>query len=318
MYETKLVSHEDICRLNISPFQCYKWVSEMLLDKADADLPPKISLKPKHDGTFFNTMPTVLPKQNVFGVKVITRFPNRIPSMDSHVYLYDLTAGDLKAIMDANWLTAMRTGAVAAHSIELLAKKDFNVIGVIGLGNTARAAISVLLSIFPERPFHIKLMNYKDQHEDFRARFADSGAVTFEYCDTYKQVVAGSDVVIGAATVISEDSICSDDCYKEGCLVVPIHSHGFMNCDLSFDRVLGDDTGHLKHFKYFEQWRGFAEVSDIISGKAEGRKNDSERILVYNIGLAIHDIFFAEKIYNLIKNNIQSFDFKRPEKKFWI
>lgn len=314
---TRLISHDDIRRLNISPLQCYKWVSDMLEAKSGAELPPKISLKPKHDGTFFNTMPTVLPDLNVFGVKVITRFPSRVPSMDSHVFLYDLTSGDLKAIMDANWLTAMRTGAVAAHSIKLFAKEDFNVIGIVGLGNTARAAVSVLLSIFPDKPFRFKLMRYKDQHEDFRDRFA-SNTVSFEFCDTYKQLVSGSDVVIGAATVMTDDSIASDNCYGEGCLVVPIHSHGFMNCDLFFDRVLGDDTGHLKHFKYFAQWKNFAEVSDVISGKVGGRKSEKERILVYNIGLAIHDIFFAEKIFNIIKKDFQAFDFKRPVEKFWV
>jgi len=315
--KTKLISHEDICKLNISPIQCYRWVEEMLKEKSAADLPPKISLKPKYDGTFFNTMPTVLPNLNVFGVKVITRFPSRIPSMDSHVYLYDLSTGNLKAIMDANWLTAMRTGAVAAHSIGLLAKKDFNVIGMIGLGNTARAAVAVLLSIFPKRRFHFKLLRYKDQHENFRARFIDN-PVSFEYCDTYEQVVSNSDVIISAATVITNDDICPDGCYKEGCLVVPIHSHGFLNCDLSFDRVFGDDTGHLKHFKYFDRWKNFAEISDVISGKADGRKNDKERIIVYNIGLAIHDIFFAEKIFCLINEGLSEFDFKRPIKKFWI
>lgn len=316
---TRLISHEAIVKMGISPFQCYQWVSEMLREKADADLPPKISLKPRHDGTFFNTMPTVLPGRNVFGVKVITRFPERTPSMDSHIFLYDLARGNLIAVLDGNWITAMRTGAVAAHSIELLAKKGFSEIGLIGLGNTARATISVLLSIFPEKQFHIKLLRYKDQHEDFRARFKGASAnVSFEACATREQIVGGSDVVVGAATVISEDSICADDCYKEGCLVLPIHSHGFMNCDLTFDRVFGDDTGHLKHFKYFEQWKNFTEISDVVSGKATGRSNDRERILVYNIGLAIHDIFFAEKIVGLIGSGGPGFDFKKPADKFWI
>ncbi|WP_157791393.1 MULTISPECIES: hypothetical protein [Candidatus Williamhamiltonella] len=37
--------------------------------------------------------------------------------------LYNINTGDIKAIMDANFITTMRTAKVATHSIKLFAKK---------------------------------------------------------------------------------------------------------------------------------------------------------------------------------------------------
>ena len=58
--------------------------------------------------------------------------------MDSQLLLWDQETGVLKALMDANYITAMRTGAVTAHSALLFAKQKFSTIGIIGLGITAR------------------------------------------------------------------------------------------------------------------------------------------------------------------------------------
>ena len=65
--------------------------------------------------------------------------------------------------------------------------------------------------------------------------------------------------------------------------MVPVHTRGFSNCDLFFDKVYGDDTNHICHFKYFNQFKSFSEISDVLTGKALGRENNKERIIAYNI-----------------------------------
>ena len=121
----KLITFEDIQNLNIDPYLCYEWVSEMIANKKTVDLPAKISMHPS-EGVFCNVMPCVIPN-TVFGkmggVKVVTRYPDRKPSLDSKLLLLNIETGEFLSLMDANWITAMRTGAVAAHSILLFAKK---------------------------------------------------------------------------------------------------------------------------------------------------------------------------------------------------
>lgn len=55
----KVISFADIKDLGLDPLTCIEWVDAALRNKGDAQLPPKISIKPNHtqDGTFVNTMP---------------------------------------------------------------------------------------------------------------------------------------------------------------------------------------------------------------------------------------------------------------------
>lgn len=314
----KLITFNDITALNISPETCLDWVSEMILNKSSVLLPPKISMKPL-DGSFCNVMPSIVPLdgKRYGGIKVVTRYPNRVPSLDSMLILFDAESGEFLSLMDANWITAMRTGAVATHSIQLLAKKDFSTVGIIGLGNTARATLHILSAVMPDKALHIKLLRYKGQEDLFVRRFAETPH-HFEFVNSYEDVVRGSDVVLSAATYFDGD-ICPDDCFDEGVLIVPIHTRGFTNCDLFFDKVFADDYGHVHHFKNFDKFRSFSEVSDVVNGRKAGRESDRERILAYNIGLSMHDIFYAAHLYQIIhKSDLQDFSLCAPEEKFWL
>lgn len=321
----KIISFDDVKLLNITPIKCYEWVSEMILHKADAFLPAKTHMS-MPGNVFCNVMPCLvsgLAETNMGGVKVVTRYPERKPALDSKILLFDATSGDFLALMDGNWITAMRTGAVAVHSVINLAKKNYSTIGMIGLGNTARATMLVLAAMEPEKLLHVKLLRYKNQAELFAERFSEYDNLHFTIIDDVRDVIKGSDVVVSCATYFEND-ICSDDCFDEGVLVVPVHTRGFTNCDLFFDKVFADDTGHVDHFKNFSKFKYYAEVSDVVNGKSVGRENDKERILAYNIGVSIHDINYAAHIYQMMKEkpeffaNLTDAVMRDPTEKFWM
>lgn len=320
----KIIDFDHVSKLEIPPEKCYEWASEMILHKNETLLPAKTHMN-MNDGIFCNVMPCIISKQNatVGGVKIVTRYPERKPALNSEILLFNAETGEFMALIDGNWITAMRTGAVATHSIVHLAKENYSTIGIIGLGNTARATLLVLSAVARDKKFNIKLLKYKDQAELFAERFSGYSNVSFTIVDDVKDVVKGSDVVISCATYFSED-ICGDEYFDEGVLLVPVHTRGFTNCDLFFDKVFADDTAHVEDFKNFKKFKRFAEVSDVVNGKAAGRENDRERILAYNIGLAMHDINFAGHIYEMIKDRPSLFgqltdaDMRDPKTKFWV
>jgi ornithine cyclodeaminase/alanine dehydrogenase len=257
------------------------------------------------------------------GVKVITRELSREPALDSMIMLYDYDKLIPIALMDGSWITTMRTGAVAAHAISVLAKEDFKTVAIMGVGNTGRAAIRVLLAKYKGRELTLKILKYKDQHELLEKMIRGSQGdenpnVDIEFVDNYEQVIKDSDVVISAVTYF-KGNFCEDDCFKEGCLIVPIHLRGFMNCDLSFDKVYGDDHDHVKKFKYFDKFKQFAEVAQVIRGEAPGRENNKERIIAYNVGLSMHDMCFAKHVYDFaIKCEGQDISLCPPTEKIWL
>ena len=163
--------------------------------------------------------------------------------------------------------------------------------------------MACLQAILPaDRQYTIRLKRYKDQAERFATKWANTNC-TYVIVDTNEQLLENCDVLVSAVTEMP-DLFCDDDTkYPEGMLLVPIHTRGFQNCDLFFDHVYADDKGHVEGFKYFSQFKAFNELSEVLLGKEQGRVNNKQRILAYNIGLGLHDVLFATKIYERLKND---------------
>lgn len=314
----KIISQQQIRSLDISPSQCVEWVRESFSMKHKSQLPAKISLHPQGND-FFNTMPCLLPESyNYFGVKVVHRIKGAVPSLGGDILLYDSKTGELLAMMDADWITTMRTGAVATLAIQTFRKNGTNHYSLIGLGNTCRATLLCLLDTEPDIVHNVSLLRYKDQAEQFIKRFENYKNVKFVIYDDIMKMIEQSDVIVSCITE-TENLLCDDNsAYKEGCLVVPVHTRGFQNCDLFFDKVYADDTAHVSGFKYFNSFKQFAEIQDVLNGDKPGRESETERILSYNIGLALHDIVYASKIYEIFENTPDNFNISREISKFWV
>lgn len=297
----RYISSGQIESLRIDPATCVQWVREAFLMKRDCILPPKVSIHPQ--GTdFINTMPCLLPERfHRFGCKVVSRIKGSTPSLKSDLMLIDSSNGELLALMDANWITAMRTGAVATLAINTLCSSSAKIYSFVGLGVIGHATLDCLLATNIDREITIRLKRYKNHAEETISKYSCFKNVTFEIADTMEELVNGADVVVSCIT--DADGLLVEDVklFKSGVLVVPVHTRGFQNCDTIFDKVFVDDEDHVKGFKYFSQFRKFGEFSDILSGKIQGRESDEERILSYNIGVGLHDVLYATKIYSLMQ-----------------
>lgn len=296
----KYISEQVINNLNISPEKMLQWVDETLRAKSDSVLPPKISMK-QEGHIFYNVMPCIIPSLDLAGVKAVNRYPQREQSLKSELMLYDFKSGDLKAIIDANWITTWRTAAVAVHSINLFALKNYSSIAFLGLGVVGQATLDVYVKTVNKNVI-IRLLNYKDRAQSIVDKYESYKNIKWEIYENYNEMVSNCDVIVSAVTYTEED-FADPTFYKKGCLLVPIHTRGFKQCDLCFDKIFGDDRGHLEGFEYFNKFKMFNEVSDVLTGKCKGRENDCERIIAYNIGIALHDIVFADNIYKTVFKN---------------
>lgn len=296
----RIISSKDIEKLTISPATCVEWVRESFLMKSASQLPPKISLHPRGND-FFNTMPCMLPdKYHCFGCKVVSRVKGNHPALKSEMMMFDTLTGEITALINCDWITAKRTGAVAAIAINTLRRTGAQTYGFVGLGAMAQATLDCLFATNTDTPMVIKLKRYKDQAERIIDKYSDVKGVKFEIVDTMEDLVENTDVIVSAITDAEGLLIENTDLFKPGALLVPIHTRGFQNCDTVFDRIIADDRGHVCGFKYFNEFKEFAELSDVLSGKDPGRTSDNQRIIAYNIGLGLHDVVFGNKILEII------------------
>lgn len=318
----KIITEQQIRSLSITPRQCVEWIYESFALKHEAQLPTKISVHPA-DYDFFTSMPCLLPDKGghirYFGIKEVHRIEGSVPSLGSDIMLYNAKNGKLLALMDGDWITTMRTGAVAAASAKALRKSNASVYGFVGLGNTARAALLCILGAEPEKQFKVKLLRYKDQAEQFVTRFNGYANVDFEIINNISELAQTVDVFISCITSANELLVEDEKMFQPGVTIIPIHMRGLQNCDTTFDRVFGDDTDHVKGFKYFPLFHDYNEIGEVLAGRDPGRKSDEQRILDYNYGLALHDIVYASKIYELLANtDTINIPIYKETDKFWI
>lgn len=154
--------------------------------------------------------------------------------------------------------------------------------------------------MFPGCELEVGLLRYKEQHLEFARRFEGYDRLHFHYVDSASELARGSQVMVSCVTVATRD-FCSPDDFAPGSLLVPVHTRGFKQCDLAFDKIVCDDEGHVASFGYYPQFKSkLVEMSDVLIGRASGRDSNSQRIIAYNVGIALHDIVFASNIYDMV------------------
>lgn len=302
----KIITNEEIENLNISPIDCIKWVEEGFKMKYKSQMPPKISIHLRDSLDFFMTMPCLLPEEfGYFGCKNASRFSCAHPSVKSYLMLCDSHNGNFLSLINCDWITSMRTGAVAALAIKAFQKKDSSIYAFMGLGRAGSAALECFIAENKHRDVTIRLLKYKDHAERTIDKYKNFTNIHFEIKENPYNLIKDADVVVSAITQAPQLLVNDTSIFKPGVLLVPIHTRGFQNCDLFFDKIFGDDTSQISGFQYFSKFKSFNEFSKVLLKEVDGRTNDDERIIAYNIGLGLHDVLFAAKIYNILTSKVR-------------
>ena len=71
--------------------------------------------------------------------------------------------------------------------------------------------------------------------------------------------------------------------------------------------------------KYFNEFQNkMIRITDVSNGKVVGRENDEQRIVIYDGGIAVHDLYFAMKILEKVGDNCIQIPMSYPTERFWI
>jgi len=96
-------------------------------------------------------MPAALPEDGELAVKLVTVFgknPGRgFPLIHAAVIALDIKNGRIKALMDGEVLTAVRTGAAVGAATDILALKDASTVGIIGSSKLAQSQLEAVCTV---------------------------------------------------------------------------------------------------------------------------------------------------------------------------
>lgn len=314
--KTLLLSHDNIKSLNIDLKEIAQSVKNayILHQNKKTLMQSKITLRPTDD-TFYTTMPCGIEDEDLIGLKLIQRVKSKenAPSICGELILNEYKTGKLLSIMDATWLTSMRTGCIAALSALHFGSKDCDTISIMGLGNTAIAALLFIHELLPNIK-NIKILKYKDHTQRFMERFS-SYNYNFEEVDEIEDLFKNSKIIISSITYADKPFV-KPEWLTDGILAIPIHMRGWQDCDKLFDKMYCDDYQQVKEWLL----KKTAELGEVFQNSQPGRENEKEKIIAYNYGTALADLAIAKIIYKkAIESNIGSIlNMREYDSKYYI
>lgn len=304
---TLLLNKEDIEKV-LKMSEAIKVVEKAFLELAQgtAVLPKRIIFEEENNkgDTFF--MPCYLKKTGVIGIKISPyRTDNdkrSLPFILGTVSLFSAKTGEVLAIMDAAYLTAIRTGATTAIAVKYLAKKQSQTVGLIGMGAQARTQLEGVCEVRNIK--NVKVVTRRPElHDDFIPQMSKKLKVKIRYTNDPKEVCRNSDIVICATP--SRKPLIKGEWLEKGCLVVSICSAGPKAREVDTKTVLrskvvcdykraclkeaGDILIPINEARYKKD-QIYADLSQLVSHKKKARANESEIFFFKSVGLAIEDI----------------------------
>jgi ornithine cyclodeaminase len=194
-----------------------------------------------------------------------------------------------------------------------LAREDVTQVGLIGAGVQSRTQLMALKVTRPGLEQGAVFDIRRDRAEQFAAEMSERYGMKIQVADNAMQVVRRSEVLVTATTNVAE----------------PIIRHGWLSpgsyyahvsgyeCEYDVlrqaDKVLVDEWELVKARMYSTvalMWRDgefadrdlYAEFDQVVSGEKPGRENEEEIIVFSPIGLALHDVAVASRIYQAAKS----------------
>lgn len=220
---------------------------------------------------------------------------------------YPTYVGFPLAVMDGTYITAIRTVAVSSVAAKYLARQNSEVLSIIGTGVQGKYHALSLSNVLPS----IKTIKIYDKWEPsltaFKKEIGDifGDRMKIEVTTSPEEAITGGDVIVTATGKLLEP-IFFEKWVKAGALVLPVHSAGWEREVIGkMDKVVSDDWAQFgEHarpiYSPFPEHPD-AELGEIVAGKKPGRENDQQRIINFNMGLAIHDIIVGTRVYEKAK-----------------
>ena len=317
-YRLLFLSQEDIISLDLRYEDVIDGVERVMSAHAKGlcQLPSKIHVNPL-DGTYLNAMPAYIGgDDNLCGLKWVSGYPSNrekgLPVTWGIMILNDYSTGAPLAIMDARWITAIRTAAVAAVTAKYCAKREVNAMTIIGAGEQGKWNARLMKIVKPglKKIFVDDL--YPQAREAYLAKMQPLlPDVEFIPIHDEKERLAAideSDILL-TATQRGSKPIIYWDMLHRGMLGLPLESTAWEGKTYtSADRFVCDDKGLVETYNHDGKYTdGLPDtiftIGEIVNGDAPGRLNDDEFVIASSHGVAISDVMLAQMIYDNAKED---------------
>lgn len=264
-----------------------------------------------------------LPGGGFFHYMAAADFSNGYVAMKQYTYvkgklrflvpLYEMSTGDLIALIEADYMGQLRTGAASGVATRHLARKNSCVAAILGTGGQARTQLEAVALV---RKLDSARVYGRDaaRREKFAQEMTQRLGFPVRSASSSSEAVQGADIVCTATT--AANPVVSGADLAPGVHMNAIGANHSHKRELDDDAVNSADVIVVDSIEQSRQeagdliiafggdeicWTGVKKLSDIVAGKASGRTSDSEVTLFKSNGIASWDLAAAVRVFTLAK-----------------
>lgn len=237
--------------------------------------------------------------------------PAAAPALPSHqgvVLLFDAGRGNLRAILDAESITAIRTAAASALATRLLALEDAGDLALLGSGVQAHSHLEALRAVRPLRRVRVWSRS-RERARAFSEAAGREHGLPVEPVPTAREAVEGADLV--CTVTASPEPVLEGAWLSPGCHVNAVgactprarelDAEAVARARLFVDRresALAEAGDFLlaREEGAVDEDHILGELGELALGRIEGRTGPEDVTLFESLGLAVEDLASAERV----------------------
>lgn len=295
------------------------------LSAGETDVPLRTSVPVRENNGVALFMPGYLPAGKALGLKAISVFPNNpsqgIPTINAVFILISPETGEPLALMEANHLTALRTGAASGLATKYLAKQETPVVAVFGAGTQARTqleAVHTVRKIAEVRVFDLNPAAVEKYICDMKTVLCDP-TIDIIAAASPAAATADADIILTATT--STQPVFSGAAIKGGVHINGVGSYTPQMREIDLETLQRADKIVVDSVTAAFEEAGdliiplaagqiarsdiYGEIGEIAAGQKNGRENDKEITVFKTVGHAVQDLAVARLVYErAVRDNL--------------
>lgn len=232
-----------------------------------------------------------------------------LPTIQGLLLLYDADTGKALALIDAEQVTAMRTGAVSGVATKYLARSDARTVTLIGAGPQARAQLEAVCAVRDVR--RCLLVTRTGAHDaEFAQSMGDKLGIEVTPLRDVRVAVEQADVICTATNSVRP--LFEGAWLRPGTHINAVGSFTAKMCELDPETVRRSrvfvDSHTAAQIEAGEIVQAIAagviayshvagDLGGLLQGEVVGRSNDAEITLFKSVGLGLQDTVTAARVY---------------------
>jgi ornithine cyclodeaminase/alanine dehydrogenase-like protein (mu-crystallin family) len=302
---TLLLTEDDVRQL-LTMEMALEAVEEVLRKMAldEAQNTPRTRCQTDH--TMLHVMSAAAKTLGILGVKAYTTSRK---GTHFHVSLYDGKTGVLLALIQADYLGQVRTGAASGVASQYMARPDAMEVGLFGSGKQARTQVQALCKVRKIRRIQVYSPN-DERRRRFAQEMSDVCQCEIEPVPRPEMAAEDKDIIVTATS--SREPVLNGHWIAEGTHLNVIGSNFLGKAEVDAvavrrcDSIVVDskDQARIEAGDFVQaleegsiHWADIHELGQVIVGRYTGRAHSQDVTMFKSLGIALEDIAVAGRLY---------------------